>query len=116
MTIEPVQTPGIKFVAGIPIFSPNSVYSGDGFYISHDDTDRRIYGSETTALVQTKGLTAFYILNGDHRQQYARLIPNGYAACKEYFDSLPELHNSMSDTEESLAQLQQMLSRNTHDQ
>ena len=107
--VKPNQTPGTRFVDGVPVFFPNSVYSGDGFYVSHNNIDYRIYGDETTALVRTSGRTEFYILNGDHRNQYMELMSSGYAACKAYYDSLPKQHNSMSDTEESLEQLAKLL-------
>lgn len=110
--MEPDQTTGVRFVNGIPIFAPNSTWSGSGFYISHNAVDVRIYGGETTALVRTAaGEKAFYILLGDHRQQYIALIDDGFEACKAYFDGLPELHHPMSDTPESLEKLRNSLKK-----
>lgn len=102
LTMKPDSSPCTRFIDGIPVFVPNSVWNGDGFYISHNTVDRNIYGDETTALVTTSDVTEFYILNGDHREQYIALIDGGYEACKAYFDSVPELHNRMSDTPETL--------------
>lgn len=84
MTMTPNQTPGLRFMGGIPVQVPNSTYQGDGFYISHNDRDVRIYGAVTTALV-VQGQTAFYILKGDHREGYASRIAQGLDACLDYF-------------------------------
>ena len=63
---------------------PNAVIDGDGFYISYNDHDIRIYGSDTTALVVGQ-MEKFYILTGDHRAQYQALMANGFEACLDYF-------------------------------
>jgi len=68
----------------MPVSVPNSTYSGDGFHVSHNDHDLRIYGDVTTALVRGD-CEAFYILNGDHRAAYFELIPQGFDACLAYF-------------------------------
>jgi hypothetical protein len=38
-----------------------------------------------------------YILNGDHRKEYEKLITRGYRACKEYFLKHRKLKSSWSD-------------------
>lgn len=63
---------------------PNTVTHGTGFYVSYNDHDTSIYGSDTTALVVGQ-MERFYILKGDHRRQYADLIPSGYEACLSYY-------------------------------
>jgi hypothetical protein len=39
----------------------------------------------------------YYILNGDHRDEYEKLVPKGFEVCKAYFDSKPELRSSWSN-------------------
>lgn len=84
MSMTPTQTPGVQFFGGIPIMVPNTTYQGDGFHISYNDRDVRIYGGSTTALVVDGG-AAFYILNGDHRVGYSARIQQGLDACLGYF-------------------------------
>ena len=52
-----------------------------------------------TALVfrKSEGLFGkeYYILNGDFREEYKKLIPKGYKACKKFFDSMKEEHGSV---------------------
>lgn len=80
----------------IVAFVPNTVVYGDGFYVSYNDHDTAIYGSDTTALVVGQ-MQAFYILDGDHRAQYAPLIPKGFEACLDYYRANLGLVNSRSD-------------------
>lgn len=82
--------------ASIPIRVPNDVIDGDGFYVSYNDVDAAIYGSDTTALVIGQ-MQAFYILDGNHMAAYAPLIEQGLEACLGYFASRPELVNAKSD-------------------
>lgn len=82
------------------IFAENEViYSGDDFYISYlaRPTEfataldnlcasmgaRPPTGRPETALVQRDG-SHFYILYGDHREAYAKLVPD-FDACMAYF-------------------------------
>jgi hypothetical protein len=68
-----------------PLFVPNEVYStSDEFYISYNDYDVAIWGSDTTALVYGQ-MEQFYVLDGDHREAYKNLVPQGFDACMEYF-------------------------------
>lgn len=75
---------------------PNFIQNGDGFYVSFNNIDRDIYGCDTTALVFGQ-MQSFYILNGDHRQAYKDLIPEGYDACLAYFRSNSDQVNKRSD-------------------
>ena len=91
-----------EFINGIPIGIPNKTISGNGFYISYNNYDVDIYGNDTTALVYDyqNGINGedFFILNGDHRQEYINLIPKGFKACFEYFISQSENINKYSQT------------------
>lgn len=93
--MTPSQTTGVRFFNGIPLSVPNSVYDGDGFYISHKASPRD-YGCETTALVLGQG-EKFYILKGDHREGYAPLLALGWGACLDYYKARPELMHEYSD-------------------
>lgn len=97
MDMTPTQKPGLQFFNGIPLMVPNSTYQGDGFHVSHNDRDVRLYGDVTTALV-LRGGEAFYILNGDHRSGYAALIPQGFDACLAYFRQHVDQVSKYSDT------------------
>lgn len=90
---------GTKFFDGIPCFVPNTTFHGkedDSFYVSFNHVDQHIYGCDTTALVlgQTQH---FYILNGDHIEEYKKLIPLGFDACLEYFKQHQDLRNRYSE-------------------
>jgi hypothetical protein len=98
-TVKPSQTPGVKFVSGVPVNFPNTVYDGEGFYISYNDRDRRIYGDVTTALVYN---SSFYILNGDHREGYGPLMAGGIDQCLDYFTKNIYLKNEYSETPKRL--------------
>lgn len=76
--------------------TPNTITQGDGFYVSHNNVDGDIYGSETTALVIGQ-MERFYILNGDHRAAYRDLIPGGLDACLAYFRNHIGSANHRSD-------------------
>jgi hypothetical protein len=75
---------------------PNTNINGDGFYVSYNNHDVDIYGSDTTALVFGQ-MQRFFILNGDHRRQYMDLIPQGFAACLDYYKANPDRQNFRSD-------------------
>ena len=93
----PSQKPGVRFISGIPISIPNTTYDGEGFYISYNNRDRGIYGSDTTALVVGQ-MQHFYILNGDHRTAYGPLLALGLDACLGYFRQNLGQMNKYSDT------------------
>ena len=80
----------------VPSITPNVVTDGDGFYISYNGVDAAIYGGQTTALVIGQ-MQAFYILDGDHQEAYAALIPQGLSACLAYFKSRQHQMNKFSD-------------------
>ena len=84
---------------GLVRATPNTVIDGDGFYVSFNDVDLSIYGSETTALVLGQ-MEKFFILKGDHRVQYELLIPQGFDACFSYFRSNSQLHHHSDNIED----------------
>ena len=98
MTMTPTQKPGVQFFSGIPLMVPNTTYQGDGFHISHNARDVRVYGDVTTALVVRGVETAFYVLNGDHRAGYDPLIGIGLTACLDYFRQHMDQMNKYSET------------------
>jgi hypothetical protein len=81
----------------IPVFIPNTTQNGEGFYVSHNDYDISSYGDVTTALVFGQ-MQKFYILNGDHRAAYSKLISQGFEACLAYFKENMKNINMRSDT------------------
>lgn len=95
-------------INGIPIISFNTVIGGkdsriqingktyDGFYVSYNSCDTEIYGDVTTALVLGQ-MQKFYILNGDHREEYKKIIESGFEKCFEYFENHIECINKYSD-------------------
>lgn len=80
----------------IPATVPNVVMDGGDFYISFNDSDENFYGHPTTALVWGQ-MQRFFILNGDHRDAYAALLPQGWDACFDYFRSNVAQANRYSD-------------------
>lgn len=68
----------------------------NGFYVSYNVVDRRIYGCDTTALVLGQ-MERFYILNGDHREAYSRLIGKGFNECLDYFMNNIKAANEYSE-------------------
>ena len=84
------------------ICNPTNIvpYKGEGFYISYNFGDITEYGDVTTALVVTAedGVgKAFYILNGNHTEQYKELYVSGFDACLSYFKENIEQMNNHSD-------------------
>ena len=77
--------------------TPNTITTDrDDFYVSYNDRDIKVYGSDTTALVWGE-MQGFYILNGNHVKAYRELESQGWDACYAYYLSKPELHNKYSD-------------------
>ena len=83
---------------------------GDGFYISYNaDLSASVFGSlfdsddggpETALCKDGK----FHILNGDYRVQYEKLVPQGFDACKKFYDQQSAHSDSMwSDPDERSA-------------
>ena len=87
---SPTAAPALRGVG------PSLILNGNGFYVSYNDVDRDIYGGDTTALVLGQ-MERFFILNGDHRGQYASLIERGFDACLAYFRDHEDLVNFRSD-------------------
>lgn len=67
------------------------------FYISFNGYDTALAGTTTTALVVGDKMDAFYILNGDHRRQYAVLSKSGLDSCITYFTEHADAKNKYSD-------------------
>ena len=78
--------------------TPNTVFDNgtDDFYISYNPTDIGIYGDVTTALVVGQ-MEYFYILNGNHRDEYRALLGKGFDACFAYFKKNAPRKNKRSD-------------------
>ena len=74
---------------------PNETIDADGFYVSYNNVDGHIYGSATTALVFGQ-MSRFFILRGDHRQQYLELMQDGFHACLDYYKT--QTPHPMSDS------------------
>lgn len=84
----------IKFYNGMPILIPNVIFiENEDFYVSYNKKDKKIYGSDTTAIVLAD-MSKFYILNGDHSKNLMGLNLND---CLEYFRKNIELKNFYSD-------------------
>ena len=86
----------------VSMIVPNTVLLEDGYYISYNDRDIAVYGSDTTALVKTgaDGMgIKFLILNGNHYDKYKEIIDNGgsYENCLDYFLDNSSMINKMSD-------------------
>jgi len=101
----------IKFFGGVPIEINNIVpmesieqinmnnKTYDGFYISYN-TSSIDYGCDTTALVIGQG-QGFFILEGNHIEEYKKVFNNGFTACYDYFLN-NGVKSKFSDTLESL--------------
>ena len=81
----------------------NEILELDDFYISFNSNPCSEFSmfrsddhqSETAIVKDNK----FYILNGDHRNKYIKILSNNgtFEDCMEYFNSLPEQHSSWSN-------------------
>lgn len=56
----------------------------EGFYVSYNNHEIDLYGDVTTALVLGQ-MEKFYILTGNHCEQYEELIGQGFFECLEYY-------------------------------
>ena len=84
--------------------SANSTIQGKGFYISYNANVRSTsmgiamdnilhafigkdesYTGEETALVKKGKDEKFYILNGDFRKEYEKLLSKGFKVCYEFY-------------------------------
>lgn len=68
----------------------------EGFYVSYNTRDAVYYGCDTTALVLGQ-MQKFYILNGDHREQYKQIIEQGFDRCLSYYKEHIHEANTHSD-------------------
>jgi len=76
------------------MFGENEIQEGKGFFISYAVAGSGPTGDETAIVYKDK----FYILNGDWREKYKKLIPKGYKACKKLFtDNKKEYLNFWSN-------------------
>jgi len=80
----------------------NEILDCGEFYISVSNTANLLGGRGDgdgieTALITLDEPRRFYILNGDHSLAYEKLVGEGFAACKAYFDAHPELKSSWSN-------------------
>lgn len=70
---------------------------GKGFFISYAAAGSGPTGTET-AIVHPNKKNGFgieyWILNGDWTEEYERLVPKGYRACKKFFDSKKDEHGN----------------------
>ena len=86
-----------RIINGMHCLFPNVILNGVGFYVSYNNYDVDIYGTDTTALVWGQ-MENFYILEGDHREGYKPLLDSGFDACLEYFKNNLELVSKFSET------------------
>jgi hypothetical protein len=74
------------------------------FYITYNEDCNKFIikefrgdtGVETALVRRQHNSPVFYILNGDHRKQYEKLIDKGFKACYAYFKSQKKLKSSWS--------------------
>lgn len=98
----------VDYFNGIPIINYNAIVGEndsqievdgkiyDGFYVSYNSYDVAIYGDVTTALVLGQ-MQKFYILNGNHCEEYSKIIKDGFEKCMEYFKKNISQINKNSD-------------------
>ena len=88
----------LKIVNGIQLLVPNFItHETQDYYVSYNNYDLKIYGSDTTAIVIGK-TGAFLILNGDHREALRGMSLS--EAC-DYFHSKPDSKNHKSDNHQN---------------
>lgn len=103
-----VSSVSVNSFKGIPIVNYNRIVEKncskieidgkiyDGFYVSYNSYDIGIYGDVTTALVLGQ-MQKFYILNGNHSEEYKKIIKDGFEKCLEYFNKNISQINKYSD-------------------
>lgn len=79
----------------IPLMIPNDVLVRKDFYISYNNRDIGVYGSETTALV-IGNMEKFLVLDGNHAKAYLEFREDLHA-CIDYFKRNISLVNKFSD-------------------
>ena len=81
--------------------SGNQVLNGEGFYISYMPSNGMDAfgswgsdsGSDETALCKDG---EFFILNGDFRKEYAKIIEEGFDRCLDFYEKNLEAKSSWS--------------------
>lgn len=100
--------------------SHNEILEGKGFFISYnpntnsDEVGRLLNDTgvliglmngvdlkkpevaEETALVKLDEQNVYYILDGDFRKQYTKLLPLGFKKCLEFYKSKPKQQSNWS--------------------
>lgn len=106
-----MSTISVKIMKGLPITVYNTVpieisekvkYKGkiyNGFYISYNDYDVDIYGSDTTALVLGQ-MEEFLILNGNHVDGYRKLSGLPFSKYLNYFRKNEKYMNKFTTIKE----------------
>lgn len=106
-----MSTVSTKMIDGLPIITYNEVpierteriiYKNktyDGFYISYNNYDLDIYGSDTTALVLGQ-MEEFLILNGNHIKEYKKLNGEPFSKYLDYFRKNKKYVNSFTTLKE----------------
>ncbi len=79
------STGHMEEAGGYRFLVPNVATRHGDFCISYNNYDIDLYGSDTTALVCGEGQGPFYVLNGDHREEYDKRTQLGFQACLDYF-------------------------------
>lgn len=101
-TINLNRANGIEFIQYNSVVGENNSLiefdnkAYDGFYVSYNNYDKNIYGDATTALVLGQ-MQKFYILNGNHCEEYKELINQGFSKCIEYYKKNIKQSNKYSD-------------------
>lgn len=107
-------TPPANGLPGMSSPSATLVDDSEVFYLSYNDRDVAIYGSDTTALVLAQMLR-FYVLKGDHREALASAKEKGFVACMEYVkQNKDQIHHS-DDINESKESIAALLKHNGYD-
>ena len=108
---EDMSTVSTQIINGLPVTTYNVVpieilekvkYKGkiyNGFYISYNNYDVDIYGSDTTALVLGQ-MEEFLILNGDHIEGYRKLSGLPFSEYLNYFRKNEKYMNKFTTIKE----------------
>lgn len=106
-----MSTVSVQIINGLPITVYNNVpieisekvkYKGkiyNGFYISYNNHDVDIYGSDTTALVLGQ-MEEFLILNGNHIEGYRKLSGLPFSEYLKYFRKNEKYMNQFTTIKE----------------
>lgn len=78
------------------------------WYVSYLPRSDDYEGHATTALVVGQ-MQRFYILNGDFRDAYKALIPQGFKACYAFYQEHADKHSRRSDKLEPVESLEKVM-------